>query len=138
MQNDQMTIRGYSPQQNTGRMNTLPYQPQEPTTLPAKLKLLWQQLDPAAVMLLAAVVLGFAYALYVTISFWWLNKLIAHLVLIWLTVALNGIALISGKRELMLATALCYIISMLLFINYFYLLLIQPALCLWAWWKTNA
>lgn len=137
MQNEQMTIRGYSPQQNTGRMNTLPYQAPAQLSPIERFKAIWSQLDPAAVMLLAAVVLGFAYALYATISFWWLTKLIPHLILVWLTVVVSGVALFAGKRELMLASAAGYVIALLLFVNYFYLLLPQPLLCLLAWWKSK-
>lgn len=135
MQNDQMTVRGYSPQQNTGRMNTMPYQT-EPS-FAEKVKAIWNQLDPAAVMLLTAAMLGLAYALYATISFWWLTKVLTHIILVWVTVALNCVALFSGKRELMLASALCYVIAMLLFINYLYLLIPQALLCAWAWWRSG-
>lgn len=133
MQNDPMTVRGFSPQQNTGRMNTLPYQPEKSS----RLKSLWQQLDPAAVALLAACVLGLAYALYATISFWWLKAVIPHLILVWVTLLLNGIAMLSGKRNAMLLTAVGYAVSMLLFINYMYLLIPHVLLCLWAWWKSG-
>ena len=66
MQNNQTTIRGYSPQQNTGRMNTLPYQVQAPVqSSPVdRIKAIGAQLDPCAVMLLCALILGLAYALY--------------------------------------------------------------------------
>lgn len=138
MQNNPTTIRGYSPQQDTGRMNTLPYQPQQPATGLDRLKALWQQLDPAAVALLTAAVLGFAYALYATISFWWLTKIIMHLVLVWITVLINVGSLLTGKRELMLVSSTCYVIAMLLFVNYMYLLVPQAGLCLWAWWKNRA
>lgn len=133
MQNDPMTVRGFSPQQNTGRMNTLPYQPEKTS----RLKSLWQQLDPAAVALLAAGVLGLAYALYATISFWWLKAVLPHLILVWVTLLLNGIAMLSGKRNAMLLADVGYAVSMLLFINYMYLLIPHVLLCLWAWWKSG-
>lgn len=133
MQNEQMTVRGYSPQ-NTGRMNTIPYQVQEQS----RLQQLWQQLDPAAVALLAAAVLGLAYALFATISFWWLTRIIAHLVLVWIALLINAGALFTGKRELMLLSGICYGVAMFLFINYLYLLIPQTGLCLWAWWKNKA
>lgn len=133
MQNEQMTVRGYSPQ-NTGRMNTIPYQVQEQS----RLQQLWQQLDPAAVALLAAAVLGLPYALFATISFWWLTQIIAHLVLVWIALVINVGALFTGKRELMLLSGICYGVAMFLFINYLYLLIPQAGLCLWAWWKNKA
>ncbi|MBQ7305364.1 MAG: hypothetical protein IJW85_04080 [Clostridia bacterium] len=133
MQNEQMTVRGYSPQ-NTGRMNTIPYQVQEQS----RLQQLWQQLDPAAVALLAAAVLGLAYALFATISFWWLTQIIAHLVLVWIALVINVSALFTGKRELMLLSGICYGVAMFLFINYLYLLIPQAGLCFWAWWKNKA
>ena len=123
MQNEQMTVRGYSPQ-NTGRMNTIPYQVQEQS----RLQQLWQQLDPAAVALLAAAVLGLAYALFATISFWWLTQIIAHLVLVWIALLINAGALFTGKRELMLLSGICYGVAMFLFINYLYLLIPQAGL----------
>ena len=133
MQNEQMTVRGYSPQ-NTGRMNTVPYQVQEQN----RLQQIWQQLDPAAVALLAAAVLGLAYALFATISFWWLTRIIAHLVLAWIALVINTGALFTGKRELMLLSCVCYVVTMFLFVNYLYLLIPQAGLCLWAWWKNKA
>lgn len=139
MQNEQTTIRGYSPQQNTGRMNTLPYQvqaPAQPSPLD-RVKAIWSQLDPCAVMLLGALILGLAYALYATISFWWLTKLLPHLILVWLTVVINGVALFTGKQDVSLIATAGYLVSLLLFINYFYLLLPQAVLCLVAWWKAK-
>ena len=133
MQNEQMTVRGYSPQ-NTGRMNTIPYQPQEKS----RLQQIWQQLDPAAVALLAAAVLGLAYALFATISFWWLTRITAHLVLVWIALVFNAGALFTSRRELMLLSCIGYVVSMFLFVNYLYLLIPQAGLCLWAWWKNKA
>lgn len=130
MQNNQMNTRGYVPQ-NTGRMNTLPYQPQAPKNS------IWQVIDPYAVALLVAAVLGLAYALYATISFWWLTKIILHLVIAWSAVAMNAYALFSRKQTMMLIAAGLYLISMLLFINYCYLLIPQMILCAVAWWNAN-
>lgn len=132
MQNEQMTIRGYSPQ-DTGRMNTLPYQPQETS----KIKALWQQLDPAAVALMAAAILGLGYAIFASVSFWWLTKVLFHLILVWATVGINVIALFTSNRSLTALSVVGYIVSMVLFVNYCYLLLPQAALCLWAWWKSK-
>ena len=139
MQNNQTTIRGYSPQQNTGRMNTLPYQVQAPVqSSPVdRIKAIGAQLDPCAVMLLCALILGLAYALYATISFWWLTTLLPHLILIWLTVVINGVALFTGKQDISLITAAGYLVSLLLFVNYFYLLLPQAVLCAIAWWNAK-
>lgn len=133
MQNNPMTVRGFTPQQNTGRMNTLPYPPEEPS----RGKSLWQQLDPAAVALLASCVLGLAYALYATISFWWLKAVLPHLIVAWVALLLNGAAMFSGKRSMMLLAAIGYGAAMLLFINYMYLLIPHVLLCLWAWWKAG-
>jgi len=132
MQNEQMTVRGYSPQ-NTGRMNTVPYQVEEPN----RWKQLWQLLDPAAVALLVAAILGLGYALYATITYWWLTKIIAHLVIAWVSVGINAMALFRSNRQLMAVAAVGYVIAMLLFMNYFYLLLLQALLCIWAWWKSK-
>lgn len=133
MQNNPMTVRGYTPDQNTGRMNTLPYQPKEPS----RWKALWQQLDPAAVALLAACVLGLVYGLYATISFWWLNAVLPHLIITWVALLLNGVALFTSQRRMMALTAVAYAAAMLLFINYMYLLIPQTVLCFWAWWKAG-
>ncbi len=133
MQNDSMTVRGYTPDQQTGRMNTMPYQPQEAS----RAKSLWQQLDPSAVALLAACLLGLAYALYVTISFWWLAPVLPHLIVTWVVLLLNGAAMFLGQRRLMLLAGIGYIVAMLLFINYMYLLIPQVVLCLFAWWKAG-
>ncbi|MBE5802925.1 MAG: hypothetical protein E7316_00255 [Clostridiales bacterium] len=130
MQNEPTTVRGYSPQ-DTGRMNTLPYQPQENNTV----KSLWKQLDPAAVVLMVAAILGLAYALYATISFWWLTKILVHLILVWVTVGISALALFTGNRMLTAIAAIGYVVSMLLFVNYFYLLLPQAGLCAFSWWK---
>lgn len=132
MQNEQMTVRGYSPQ-NTGRMNTVPYQVAEPN----RWKQLWQLLDPAAVALLAAGILGLAYALYATITYWWLTKIIIHLVVAWASVGVNAMALFRSNRQMMTVAAVGYIIAMLLFMNCFYLLIPQVLLCVWAWWKSK-
>ncbi|MBP3637212.1 MAG: hypothetical protein J6K13_06645 [Clostridia bacterium] len=139
MQNNQTTIRGYSPQQNTDRMNTLPYQVQAPVqSSPVdRIKAIWAQLDPCAVMLLCSLILGLAYALYATISFWWLSKLLPHLILVWLTAVINGVALFTGKQDISLITAAGYLVSLLLFVNYFYLLLPQAVLCAIAWWNAK-
>ncbi len=134
MQNNPTTVRGYSPEQNTGRMNTLPYQPQEAS----RWKSLWQQLDPAAVALLAACVLGLVYALYATISFWWLKAVLPHLIVAWIALLLNGAALFTSQRRMMLLAGIGYIVAMLLFINYMYLLIPQAVLCLYAWWKAGS
>lgn len=136
MQNNQANVRGYTPQQNTGRMNTLPYQPVNQTPV-SPVKALWQQLDPAAVALLAAAVLGLVYALYATISFWWLTKIVAHLIMVWLTVLVNAAALFKGKKEFMLVSLIGYAVSMLLFMNYLYLLIPQALLCGWAYLRTK-
>ena len=141
MQENQMTtVRGYVPQ-NTGSMRPLPHQqptePQPQLSGSDRLKALWQQLDPAAVALLASFVLGIAYALFATISFWWLTKIVIHLVLIWLTVVINGAALFSGRRDWALYSLIGYGLSLLLFLNYFYLLLPSLVLCLYAWSKSN-
>lgn len=132
MQNEQMTVRGYSPQ-NTGRMNTVPYQVTESN----RWKQLWQLLDPAAVALLAAGILGLAYALYATITYWWLTKIIIHLVVAWASVCMNALALFRSNRQMMTVAAVGYIIAMLLFMNCFYLLIPQALLCIWAWWKSK-
>lgn len=133
MQNDSMSVRGYSPDQHTGRMSTMSYQPQQ---VPRQCSL-WQQLDPAAVALLAACVLGLAYALYVTISFWWLKPVLPHLIVTWVALLLNGIAMFSGRRQVMLLTCIGYVAGMLLFVNYMYLLIPQAILCLIAWWRAG-
>lgn len=132
MQNEEITVRGYSPQ-NTGRMNTLPYQPGKPVNQPT----IWQLLDPAAVALLIAAILGLAYGIYATVAFWWLKKVTMHLIVAWLGVVLNAIALFRSNRQLMALSAIAYIAASLLFVNYFYLLLPQALLCIWAWWKTR-
>ena len=131
MQNNQTNVRGYVPQ-NTGRMNTLPYQPQEPQQTS-----IWQQIDPYALALLVAAVLGLAYALYATISFWWLTKIILHLILAWGAVGLNTYALFTRKQSVMHFAAVAYLVAMLLFINYCYLLIPQLILCAVAWWNAN-
>lgn len=133
MQNNPMTVRGYTPDQHTGRMNTLPCQPQETS----RWKALWQQLDPAAVALLAACVLGLVYGLYATISFWWLKAVLPHLIVTWAALLLNGVALFTSHRRMMALTAVAYAAAMLLFINYMYLLIPQTVLCFWAWWKAG-
>ena len=134
MQNNQSNVRGYTPQ-NTGRMNTLPYQPQQEET--TGFKAIWQQIDPYALALLVAAVLGLAYALYASISFWWLTKIILHLILAWAAVGVNAYALITRKQPMMLLAAVCYLVAMLLFINYCYLLIPQLILCAVAWWNAN-
>ena len=134
MQNNQTNVRGYTPQ-NTGRMNTLPYQPQQEET--SGFKAIWQQIDPYALALLVAAVLGLAYALYASISFWWLTKIILHLILAWAAVGVNAYALITRKQPMMLLAAVCYLVAMLLFINYCYLLIPQLILCAVAWWNAN-
>ena len=134
MQNNQTNVRGYTPQ-NTGRMNTLPYQPQQEET--TGFKAVWQQIDPYALALLVAAVLGLAYALYASISFWWLTKIILHLILAWAAVGVNAYALITRKQPMMLLAAVCYLVAMLLFINYCYLLIPQLILCAVAWWNAN-
>lgn len=134
MQNNQTNVRGYTPQ-NTGRMNTLPYQPQQEETF--GFKAIWQQIDPYALALLVAAVLGLAYALYASISFWWLTKIILHLILAWAAVGVNAYALITRKQPMMLLAAVCYLVAMLLFINYCYLLIPQLILCAVAWWNAN-
>lgn len=135
MQNDQMTIRGYAPQQNTGRMNTLPYQVPPLEQPPSRWKLLWQQLDPSAVALLGAALLCLGYALFATISFWWLGAVLPHLVLVWVTLLIIGLALFTRQKDTMLIAALGSIAAMLLFLNYCYLLIPQAILCLIAWRK---
>lgn len=134
MQNNQTNVRGYTPQ-NTGRMNTLPYQPQQEET--SGFKAIWQEIDPYALALLVAAVLGLAYALYASISFWWLTKIILHLILAWAAVGVNAYALITRKQPMMLLAAVCYLVAMLLFINYCYLLIPQLILCAVAWWNAN-
>lgn len=134
MQNNQTNVRGYTPQ-NTGSMNTLPYQPQQEET--AGFKAIWQQIDPYALALLVAAVLGLGYALYASISFWWLTKIILHLILAWAAVGVNAYALITRKQPMMLLAAVCYLVAMLLFINYCYLLIPQLILCAVAWWNAN-
>ena len=134
MQNNQTNVRGYTPQ-NTGRMNTLPYQPQQEET--TGFKVILQQIDPYALALLVAAVLGLAYALYASISFWWLTKIILHLILAWAAVGVNAYALITRKQPMMLLAAVCYLVAMLLFINYCYLLIPQLILCAVAWWNAN-
>ncbi len=134
MQNNQTNVRGYVPQ-STGRMNTLPYQPQQEET--TGLKAIWQQIDPYALALLVAAVLGLAYALYATISFWWLTKIILHLILAWGAVAVNAYALFTRKQTMMLIAAAAYLVAGLLFINYCYLLIPQLILCAVAWWNAN-
>ena len=134
MQNNQTNLRGYTPQ-NTGRMNTLPYQPQQEEA--TGFKAIWQQIDPYALALLIAAVLGLAYALYATISFWWLTKIILHLILAWGAVAINTYALFTRKQTMMLFAAAAYLVAGLLFINYCYLLLPQLILCGVAWWNAN-
>lgn len=133
MQNNPTTVRGFTPQQNADRMNTLPYQPEEPS----RFRSLWQQLDPAAVALLAACVLGLAYALFATISFWWLKPVLPHLIVAWVALLFNGAAMLSSKRSMMLLTVVGYGAAMLLFINYMYLLIPHVLLCLWAWWRSG-
>ena len=134
MQNNQTNVRGYTPQ-NTGRMNTLPYQPQQEET--SGFKAIWQQIDPYALALLVAAVLGLAYALYASISFWWLTKIILHLILAWAAVGVNAYALFTRKQPMMLLAAVCYLVAMLLFINCCYLLIPQLILCAVAWWNAN-
>ena len=134
MQNNQTNVRGYAPQ-NTGRMNTLPYQPQQEEI--TGFKAIWQQIDPYALALLVAAVLGLAYALYASISFWWLTKIILHLILAWAAVGVNAYALFTRKQPMMLLAAVCYLVAMLLFINYCYLLIPQLILCAVAWWNAN-
>ena len=140
MYQDPTTVRGYNPQQNTGRMNTLPYQPAQPAeeqSFMDKAKAIWAQLDPAAVALLAAAIAGGIYALYTTIALGHISQLIAHVIVIWLTVAVNILALFSYKHEIKLVAAVGYVIAMLLFLNFFYWLIPSCALSAWAWWKSR-
>lgn len=147
--------QGYQPmpQQNAGTYNPQqPYpqgmQPQQPYTpqdqqqmdslvQPSvfdRIRAIIPQLDLPVVMLLAAGVLGLAYALFVTISFSWLTKLIPHLLVVWLTVIATCAACVLRQKRIALAACAGYVLSILLFLNYFYLLLPQPILCGLAFW----
>lgn len=135
MQNDPSSIRGYRPSGQTTREQpcyTGPQQP-EPPSFSQRMKHLWQQLDPASVFLLGAAVLGAAYALYISISFWWYIKVLAHLIACWAALGLNVAALFSRRKNITLLAALAYGAAILLFLNYAYLLVPQLVLCLLAW-----
>lgn len=134
MQNEQMTVRGYSPQ-NTGRIH---YDNEQlRSEKDSGWQAIWMMLDPAAVALLAAGVLGLIYALYATISYWWLTKILMHLILTWLTVGINAVAMFRSDRRMMAVAVVGYIVSMLLFVNYLYLLIPSALLCVFAWWKSK-
>lgn len=125
MQNDRMMTRGYNPHQPM-------VQPPE-VSFADKMKALWQLLNPAAVAALGAMLLGLGYAIFITANYWWVDKLMAHLIFAWVSVAVNGYGLFTSKREMLFVAMIAYVVAALLFINYAYLLIIQPLLCFYAW-----
>jgi len=134
----------YNPQQpyQQGMQPQQPYVPQNQQQMDApgqpsvidRIRAVIPQLDMPLIMLLAAGILGLAYALFVTISFSWLTKLIPHLLVVWLTVIATCAACVLRQKRIALAACAGYVLSMLLFLNYFYLLLPQPILCGLAFW----
>lgn len=113
------------------------HQPMDQTGSPSvieRIRTIIPQLDLPIIMLLAAGILGLAYALFVTISFSWLTKLIPHLLVVWLTVIATCAACVLRQKRIALAACAGYVLSILLFLNYFYLLLPQPILCGLAFW----
>ena len=134
----------YNPQQpyQQGMQPQQPYVPQNQQQMDApgqpsvidRIRAVIPQLDLPVIMLLAAGILGLAYALFVTISFSWLTKLIPHLLVVWLSVIATCAACVLRQKRIALAACAGYVLSMLLFLNYFYLLLLQPILCGLAFW----
>lgn len=79
---------------------------------------------------LLAALAGLIYALYATISFWHVPQVLPHLLVTWTVVVFNGvICALKVTPLLMLATAVGYLISIVLFLNRFYLLLPAVFLC---------
>ena len=127
MQNDRMMTRGYNPHQPM-------VQPHE-VSFADKLKAFWQLLDPAALAALGAMLLGLGYAIFVTANFYWVDKLMAHMIFAWVATVVNGYGVFASKREMLFIAMAAYVVAALLFINYAYLLIIQPLLCFYAWRK---
>lgn len=127
-QGAQQTQQSFIPQ------NQQPMDAPDQPSLIDKIRTIIPQLDLPLIMLLAAGILGLAYALFVTISFSWLTKLIPHLLVVWLTVIATCAACVLRQKRIALAACAGYVLSMLLFLNYFYLLLPQPILCGLAFW----
>ncbi len=141
MQTNDTNIRGYFPQpdpnlprQQTGSFTSLQQTPpvvmggNQPAPFAQRAMAIWQALDKSMLMLLVAAVLGAAYALFVTISFWWFTRLLPHIVVVWAAVALTAAAMFTRDRRLALAATIGYLIAILLFLNYCYLLI--PSLLL--------
>ncbi len=142
MQTNDTNIRGYFPQPDPNlppRQQTAPFTPLQPmqpivmqngqpAPLAQRAAAVWQMLDKSMLMLLIAAVLGVAYALFVTISFWWFLRLLPHIVVTWAAVALTVAAMLTRDRRLTLVAAVAYLAAVLLFLNYCYLLI--PSLLL--------
>lgn len=142
MQTNDTNIRGYFPQPDPNlppRQQTAPFTPLQPTSpivmrseqsapIAQRAAAVWQLLDKSMLMLLIAAVLGVAYALFVTISFWWFLRLLPHIVVTWAAVALTVAAMLTRDRRLTLVAVVGYLAAVLLFLNYCYLLI--PSLLL--------
>lgn len=141
MQTNDTNIRGYFPPSdpNLQRQQTSSFAPprqtspvmmggNRPAPFAQRAAAIWRMLDKSMLMLLVAAVLGLAYALFVTISFWWFARLLPHIVIVWAAVALTAAALFTRDRRLALAAAVGYLAAVLLFLNYCYLLI--PSLLL--------
>lgn len=112
MQTNDTNIRGYFPQPDPNlppRQQTAPFTPLQPTSpivmrseqsapIAQRAAAVWQLLDKSMLMLLIAAVLGVAYALFVTISFWWFLRLLPHIVVTWAAVALTVAAMLTRDR----------------------------------------
>jgi len=85
---------------------------------------------------LIACVLSVAYALFATISFGHVGALLPHFLVVWVTSLVSGAAGYLRQPILNLVAVVGYVLSMLLFLNYAYLLLPSLALCGYLVYKT--
>ena len=126
-------MQGYNTQ-SQAKMHPYPQPDQQQTSGHAVLSFFqhgWDYIRQQGLWLPAlAMLFGFAYALYVTIAFAWLPRLLPHILLAWLSVVLNGAACVLRSRPmLMLVSGISYLITALLFLNRIFFLLPSVALC---------
>lgn len=87
----------------------------------------------SAWMMAAGVVLALIYALYVSINYGGVSKIIPHIVVTWLSVLCSGAAAYLYDSRMILVAGAGLVIAMLLFLNTWYLIIPAAILCVLAY-----
>lgn len=84
-------------------------------------------------LMLAGVLLGLIYAIYVTVTYGSVSRIIPHIVVTWLSVLCSGGAAYLYDNRMIIVAGAGFVISMLLFLNTWYLIIPAAALCVLAY-----